>query len=214
MKKYYVLLIIFLLPVIVLASPNATIKTSKDNIKKGETVTVTVTLTDTAAWNINIVGSGASSCSKREADVTSDASSTTKKISLSCKATSEGTINIKVTGDITSESAETKEISLKKDVVVKGTSETDTPKPPVDDKQDPPKEDDQTPPKEDDPTPPKDDDDRIPKDVIVDPSGDKENNNTIVFILLGIIIVLIIVIVIMIINKKKNNNNINYNNYY
>ena len=206
MKKYYVLLVIFLLPVIVLASPNATIKTSKDNIKKGETVTITVTLTDTAAWNINIVGSGASSCSKREADVTSDASNTTKKISLSCKATSEGTINIKVTGDITSESAETKEISLKKDVVVKGTSETDTPKPPVDDKQDPPKEDD--------PTPPKDDDDRIPKDVIVDPSGDQENNNTIVFILLGIIIVLIIVIVIMIINKKKNNNNINYNNYY
>ena len=192
---------IFLLPEIVLASPNATIKVSKDTIKKNESVTITVTLTDTAAWNISIVGSGAANCSKREADVTADASSTTKKITLSCKATSEGTINIKVTGDITSESAETKDISLKKEVLVKETSSTDTPKPPIDDKQDPPKEDEQEPPKEEKPTPPD----------LIQPKGENidkgtNNNSTVIIILSGIIIALIIVIIVISFGKKKNNN--------
>ncbi len=117
-NKYLIMMIITLFPFMVLADPNATIITNTSSIEKGKSVTVTVTLTDTAAWNIKITGSGAASCNKKEADVTSDGKSTTKKFTLSCTGASEGTINLKVTGDITSGSGQTKDISLTKDVTV------------------------------------------------------------------------------------------------
>ena len=120
MKKniYLIVAMILLLPQVVLAAPNATVSTDKSSIENGKSVNVTVTLSDTAAWNVKIVGSGAATCSKKEADVTSDGKSTTKKFSLSCKSTTEGTITIKVTGDITSGSGATKDINLSKTVSV------------------------------------------------------------------------------------------------
>jgi len=117
-KVYYIIIMLIFLPSIVLASPNATLSTNTSTIENGSAVTATVTLTDTAAWNIKIVGSGAATCSSKQADVTSDGKSTTKNFTLSCTSTSEGTINFQVTGDITSGSGDTKDISLSKSVKV------------------------------------------------------------------------------------------------
>ena len=116
--KYLIFAMILFMPQVVLAAPNATISTNANSIEKGKTVTATVTLSDTAAWNIKITGSGAASCSTKQADVTSDGKSTTKKFNLSCTSTAEGTINFSVTGDITSGTGQTKDISLTKQVTV------------------------------------------------------------------------------------------------
>ena len=119
MKKVCLFIIMFLMiPTIVFATPTATVTTSSSSIENGKSVTINVTLTDTAAWNIKIVGSGAATCSQKQADVTPDGKSTTKKFSLTCEASKEGTINISVTGDITSGSGSTKDISLTKQVTV------------------------------------------------------------------------------------------------
>ena len=120
MKKfrYLIFAMILFVPQIVLAAPNATISTNAGSIEKGKSVTATVTLTDTAAWNVKITGSGAASCSTKQADVTSDGKSTTKKFSLSCTSTVEGTITFTVTGDITSGAGQTKDLSLTKQVTV------------------------------------------------------------------------------------------------
>ena len=117
-KIYLIIAMLLFLPQVVLAAPNATISTDKNSIEKGKSVNVTVTLSDTAAWNVKITGSGAASCSKKEADVTSTGKSTTKKFTLSCKSTSEGTITFKVTGDITSGSGATKDVNITKTVSV------------------------------------------------------------------------------------------------
>lgn len=116
--KYLIFAMILFIPQVVLAAPNATVSTNANSIEKGKSVTVTVTLSDTAAWNIKITGSGAATCSSKQADVTSDGKSTTKKFTLSCTSTAEGTINFSVTGDITSGSGQTKDISLTKQVTV------------------------------------------------------------------------------------------------
>ena len=116
--KYLIIAMILFIPQIVLAAPNATISTNASSIEKGKSVTATVTLTDTAAWNVKITGSGAASCSTKQADVTSDGKSTTKKFSLSCTSTVEGTITFTVTGDITSGAGQTKDLSLTKQVTV------------------------------------------------------------------------------------------------
>ena len=116
--KYLVIMMVMLLPQVVFAEPNANINTNASSIENGNSVLVTVTLSDTAAWNIKIIGSGAATCSAKYADVTSDGKSTTKAFDLTCLSTMEGTIDIKVTGDITSGNGETKDISISKSVLV------------------------------------------------------------------------------------------------
>ena len=124
-KKYLIITFILLIPQLVFASPDAAISISASSINKGDSVTATVTLKDTASWNITIVGSGAASCSTKEADVTSDAKSTTKRFDLACKSVDVGTINFTVTGDITSDTSETKDISLTKSVTVVNEKSSD-----------------------------------------------------------------------------------------
>lgn len=116
--KYLIIALVLFVPQIVMASPNATITTNASTIEKGKSVTATVTLTDTAAWNVKIAGSGAATCSTKQADVTSDGKSATKKFTLSCTSTSEGKITFNVIGDITSGAGQTKDISLTKQVTV------------------------------------------------------------------------------------------------
>ena len=74
MKKIILLILLLLMsmPMVVFAAPGDSISTNKSVIENGESVTATVTLTDTAAWNIKITGTGAANCSKKEADVTTD----------------------------------------------------------------------------------------------------------------------------------------------
>ena len=55
-KKYLIIALMLFIPQVVLAAPNATVSTSANSIEKGKSVTVTVNLTDTAAWNIKING--------------------------------------------------------------------------------------------------------------------------------------------------------------
>lgn len=117
-KRFLIIALILVLPQLVLAAPNATVSTNASSIENGKSVTLTVNLTDTAAWNIKMNGTGAATCSQKQADVTSDGKSTSKKFTLSCTSTKEGTINFTVTGDITSGSGETKDISLTKSVTV------------------------------------------------------------------------------------------------
>ncbi len=117
-RKYIFLAFVLFLPQLVMAAPTATVNTNASSIEKGGSVIATVNLTDTAAWNIRISGSGAATCSTKQADVTSDGKNTTKAFSLQCNSTEEGTITFTVTGDITSESGETADISLTKDVTV------------------------------------------------------------------------------------------------
>ena len=121
-KIKYLLLLLLFMPCVVFAMPDATISTSASIIESGEKVSATVTLTDTAAWNIRITGSGQASCSSKYADVTEDGKSTTKSFNLECSSTGSGEITFNVIGDITSGSGETKDISLTKSVTVKEPS--------------------------------------------------------------------------------------------
>lgn len=117
--KYLIIIaIVMFIPQIVYASPTASISVNANYIERGKTVTATVTVNDTAAWNLRITGSGAATCSTKVADVTADGKSTTKKFSLACTSTVEGTINFSVTGDITSGTGESRDISLTKAVTV------------------------------------------------------------------------------------------------
>ncbi len=119
-KKVKVLefLIFMLFPIFVSAKPTASISAS-NTVEVGSSVTATVTLKNTASWNIEIKSSGQTSgCSQNFADVEQNGENTTKTLSVKCKATSTGTIGFTVTGDITDADGNSEEISLVKRVTV------------------------------------------------------------------------------------------------
>lgn len=117
-KKIIVLLSILLFPVGVHAAGTASIG-GANQVEIGSSVTVNVTLKNTAAWNIRINSSGSTSgCSQSFADATSNGKNATKTLSVTCKATSLGTIGFTATGDITSADGTTKNVSLSKRVTV------------------------------------------------------------------------------------------------
>ena len=119
LRYYLLILLLVLVPAtVVFAESNATVRTSASTIENGGTVTATVTLTQTASWEVRITGSGAAQCTQKFADVTEDAKNTTKELSLSCTATSEGTITFEVTGNISDQDGNTKDISLSTTVTV------------------------------------------------------------------------------------------------
>ena len=87
---------------IVYAAPSASISVNKSRVEIGSSVSATVTVKSTAAWNIRIASSGATSgCTQKFADATGNGQNTTKSFTVTCKATSLGTINFTMTGDIT-----------------------------------------------------------------------------------------------------------------
>lgn len=109
---------LFLLPLNVYAKGSASIS-APSSVEAGSTVTATVTLKNTAAWNIDIKSSGSTSgCSQSFADATESGNNTTKTLSVKCKATSTGTIGFIVSGDITSADGESTNVSLNKRVSV------------------------------------------------------------------------------------------------
>ena len=117
-KKIIVLLSILLFPVGVHAAGTASIG-GANQVEIGSSVTVNVTLKNTAAWNIRINSSGSTSgCSQSFADATGNGKNATKTLSVTCKATSLGTIGFTATGDITSADGTTKNVSLSKRVTV------------------------------------------------------------------------------------------------
>lgn len=120
MKKGIKILLatLILCPISVYAKGSASISAAA-SVEVGSTVTATVTLKNTAAWNLDIKSSGSTSgCSQSFADATSNGKNTTKTLSVKCKATSTGTIGFTVSGDITSEDGESSNVSLSKRVTV------------------------------------------------------------------------------------------------
>ena len=85
------------------AAPAASLSVSRSSIPNGSKVTASVTVSNTAAWNIKITSSGSTNgCTNSWADATSNGSNTTKTFSTTCTATSTGTISFILSGDITS----------------------------------------------------------------------------------------------------------------
>jgi hypothetical protein len=78
---------------------------SKSSVYVGDTFSVSVSITSSAAWNIHVTASGpVSGCTINAADATADAKDTNKTFTSSCKATGTGTITLSLSGDVTSAS--------------------------------------------------------------------------------------------------------------
>lgn len=122
MKKICFLIIftlyIFFLKVDVYAS-SANLSVSSNSVYVGESFSVTVNLSDVAAWNVKASADGpVSGCSIVEADVTSNALNTSKSFSVSCKTTGVGSVVVRLFGDISSSDLTTYDISDEKVVSV------------------------------------------------------------------------------------------------
>ena len=103
----------------VYAAPSASISVNKSRVENGSSVSATVTVKSTAAWNIRIASSGATSgCTQKFADATGNGQNTTKSFTVTCKATSLGTINFTMTGDITDASGNNISVSGSRNVSV------------------------------------------------------------------------------------------------
>ena len=123
MKKLYIffaiLIMIILVPQIAFGAGTASIS-APASVESGSNVTIKVTLSNVAAWNIKIKTSGATDgVTKSYADATEDAENTTKTFSVTCNSKGAGTITVTVTGDITSADGANKDISLTKTITVK-----------------------------------------------------------------------------------------------
>ncbi len=123
MKKLYIfftiLIMIMLAPQIVFGAGSASIS-APSSVESSSNVTIKVTLSNVAAWNIKIKISGATDgATKSYADATEDAENTTKTFSVTCNSKGTGTITVTVTGDITSADGANKDISLTKTITVK-----------------------------------------------------------------------------------------------
>ena len=129
MKKRYIIIIFLILMLIFsqnsLAANGATIS-APSTVETDSTVTINVTISNVAAWNITITASGATDgCIKRFADATEDALNTTKTFSISFKSKGTGSINVVVNGDVTSQDGKNKNVSASKRIVVT-TKQTET----------------------------------------------------------------------------------------
>lgn len=120
MKKILLFMLCLCLNIgIVYAAPSASISVNKSSVENGGTVSATVTVKSTAAWNIKISSSGATSgCTQKFADATSNGQNTTKYFTVTCKATSIGTINFTMSGDITDASGNNISVSGSRSVSV------------------------------------------------------------------------------------------------
>lgn len=119
MKKVkYLLFGLLVLPMTVNAAGSATIS-GPASIDNGGSATVSVTVKNTAAWNISISGAGNTpGCSTKVADVTADGNNTTKTFNLTCKSNAVGSITFTATGDITSSDGAKSYVNLTKTVTV------------------------------------------------------------------------------------------------
>ena len=78
---------------------------SSSSVYVGDSFTVTVNVNSAAAWNVHVSASGpVSGCVINQADATADAMDTNKTFSATCTATGEGTITVRLSGDVTSAS--------------------------------------------------------------------------------------------------------------
>ena len=129
MKKRYII-IIFLILMLIFSqnslAANGTTINAPSTVETDSTVTINVTISNVAAWNITITASGATDgCIKRFADATEDALNTTKTFSISFKSKGTGSIDVVVNGDVTSQDGKNKNVSASKRITVT-TKQTET----------------------------------------------------------------------------------------
>ena len=83
------------------AAPTYKLSVSSSTVESGGKVTASVTVYNTAAWNIKIVSAGnTNGCNDSWSDADSNGNNITKTFSTTCKATSPGIISFTVSGDI------------------------------------------------------------------------------------------------------------------
>ena len=105
---------------VVKAAPSYSFNVSSNTIDEGKSVTASVTVKSTAAWNFKITSSGNTyGCSNAWADATGDGNNTTKTFSTTCRSSSIGTIVFSLSGDITSSDGSNINLSGTKSVRVK-----------------------------------------------------------------------------------------------
>ena len=107
MKKLKYILIVFVLFLYSnkVYAASASLNVGSSNVYIGDSFTVSVSVSSAAAWNIHVSASGpVSGCFISEADATSNAMDTNKMFVANCTATGEGTINLFLSGDVTSAS--------------------------------------------------------------------------------------------------------------
>lgn len=118
------LLMLVIIPSTVLADTSAS---APHTVEIGKNATFTIKISSVAAWNIKLVGSGATSgCSANFADVTADGGNTSKSFTVTCKATSIGTITFVASGDVTSSNGSNSNVSIIKTVNVVKERKKDT----------------------------------------------------------------------------------------
>ncbi len=108
MKKYKYLLAflisMFAFSVNVFAA-SGSLSVSSESVYVGDSFTVSANITSSAAWNVHVTASGpVTGCVINQADATDDAMDTDKTFSATCTATGVGTINVRLSGDVTSAS--------------------------------------------------------------------------------------------------------------
>ena len=129
MKKILSILLVLIIgfiPTAVLAGGTAS-GSAPSTVENGNYVTFTVNVNNVAAWNLKLSASGATNASSKNfADVTASGTNTSTSFSLTCKATSVGTITFIANGDITSEDGVNSNVSLKRTVSVVKPREKET----------------------------------------------------------------------------------------
>lgn len=111
----------------VYAAPTYKLTVSSSSIENGSKVSATVSVYNTASWNIKITSAGSSSgCSNSWADATSNGANTTKTFTVTCTATSTGSIAFTLSGDITGEDGSNINLSGSKRVTVVARHENST----------------------------------------------------------------------------------------
>ena len=127
MKKvsYFIISSLFFFMLIPSIHAGASLTTNYSTVTKGSSFTTTVSLSGVAAWEVHVSARGpVSNCTINAADSSEDASNTSKKYSATCKTTGTGTIKITLSGNVTTASGSTSNISASKTVTVKEKSTT------------------------------------------------------------------------------------------
>ena len=108
MKKIQIIIISLVAAFLLSANSFAAsgnIYVSKSSVYVGDTFSVSVSITSSAAWNIHVAASGpVSGCTINVADATADAKDDNKTFTSSCRATGTGIITLSLSGDVTSAS--------------------------------------------------------------------------------------------------------------
>ena len=113
MKKNIIVCISMMIFMLMLrVNASSVLNVNKSEIKVGDTFNVKVSLNDVASWNVHVNATGpVSECIINEANTTDDAKNTSVTFNTTCKATGEGNIVVKLTGDVSNEEVITSDLS-------------------------------------------------------------------------------------------------------